>query len=112
VLYGDGSGTGSGGSGGGSGSLTAPARLTVRATSRTTATLTWRDKAQGEESYVVERATSRRGPFQVIANLPAGSTSDQVTGLNPGTAYFFRVRAVAGSQTSPYSPVIGVRTPR
>ncbi|HEY4573022.1 MAG TPA: matrixin family metalloprotease, partial [Thermoanaerobaculia bacterium] len=115
VLYGDGSGTGSGGSGGsggGSGSLTAPARLTVRATSRTTATLTWRDKAQGEESYVVERATSRRGPFQVIATLPAGSTSDQVTGLNPGTAYFFRVRAVAGSQTSPYSPVIGVRTPR
>jgi hypothetical protein len=29
-----------------------------------------------------------------------------------GNAYFFRVRAVAGSQSSPYSPVVGVRTPR
>lgn len=110
VLYGDGSVPD--GSGGGSGSLTAPARLTIRATSRTTAVLTWRDKAQGEESYVVERASARRGPFQVIATLPAGSTSDQVTGLNPGTAYFFRVRAVSGDQASPYSPVVGVRTPR
>jgi hypothetical protein len=112
VLYGDGSGSGSGGSGGGSGSLTAPARLTVRATSRTTAVLTWRDKAQGEESYVVERATARRGPFQVVATLPAGSTSAQLTGLKPATAYFFRVRAVSGDQTSPYSPIVGVRTPR
>lgn len=114
VLYGDGSvpdGSG-GGTGGGSGSLAAPARLTVRATSRTTAVLAWRDKAQGEQSYVVERAPARRGPFQAITTLPAGSTSDQVTGLNPGTAYFFRVRAVAGGQTSPYSPVVGVRTPR
>jgi len=114
VLYGDGSvpdGSG-GGTGGGSGSLTAPTRLTVRATSRTTAVLTWRDKAQGEESFVVERAPSRRGPFQVVATLPADSTSDQVTGLNPGTVYFFRVRAESGDQTSPYSSVVGVRTPR
>lgn len=114
VLYGDGSvpgGTG-GGTGGGSGSLTAPARLTVRATSRTTAALAWRDKAQGEESYVVEMATRRQGPYQVVATLPAASTSTQVTGLKPATAYFFRVRAVSGDQTSPYSVIVGVRTPR
>jgi hypothetical protein len=112
VLYGDGSVPAPGGSGGGSGSLAAPARLTARATSGTTAVLTWRDKAQGEESYVIERATARRGPFQELVTVPAGSTSDQVTGLKPGTAYFFRVRAVAGDQTSPYSAIVGIRTPR
>jgi hypothetical protein len=112
VLYGDGSGSSGGGSGGGSGSLAAPVRLTARATSATTASLAWRDKAQGEESYVVERAARRRGPFQVAATVPAGSTSAQVTGLNPGTPYFFRVRAVSGDQTSPYSAIVGIRTPR
>ncbi len=110
VLYGDGSVPSD--PGGGSGSLTAPVRLTVRATSRTTAVLAWRDKAQGEESYVVEMAGRRQGPFQEIATLPAGSISDQVTGLKPATVYFFRVRAVSGDQTSPYSPIVGFRTPR
>ncbi|MFL6259363.1 MAG: matrixin family metalloprotease [Thermoanaerobaculia bacterium] len=112
VLYGDGSGSSGGGSGGGSGSLAAPVRLTARATSSTTVNLAWRDKAQGEESYVVERASKRRGPFQVVATVPAGSTSAQVTGLNPRTVYFFRVRAVAGDQASPYSAIVGVTTPR
>jgi hypothetical protein len=113
VLYGNGSTSGgSGGSGGGSGSLTAPVRVTIRATSSTTVLLTWRDKAQGEDSYVIERATARRGPFQVAVTVPAGSTSAQVTGLKPHTTYFFRIRAVSSDRTSPYSALVGVRTPR
>ncbi len=114
VLYGNGTTSGSGGSDGSGGSvrLTAPVRVTGRATSRTTAGLTWVDTAQGEDSYVVERATARRGPYQAAATLPAGSTAAQVTGLRPNTAYFFRVRDVAGGQSSPYSAVVGVKTPR
>jgi hypothetical protein len=114
VLYGDGTGSGSGGSGGGgTGALAAPVRLVARAASRTSVNLTWRDKAQGEESYQVEmKANTRRAAFQVVATVPAGSTSAQITGLAPKTSYFFRVRAVAGDQTSPYSPVVGAKTPR
>src|SRR5207253_10980852 len=82
-IYGD--GTGSGGSGGGSGSLAAPVRLTARATSATTASLAWRDKAQGEETYEVEMKAARNGQFQVVATVPAGSTSAQVTGLKART---------------------------
>lgn len=107
-LYGNGSGSGGGG---GSVTLAAPARLTVRATSGTTVALTWRDKAQGEESYVVEMSRKRQSGFQVVATVPAGSTSAQVTDLAPRTSYFFRVRAVAGDQVSPYSPLVGVKTP-
>ena len=109
-LYGN--GTGSGGSGG-AGSLAAPVRLTGRATSSTTVALTWRDKAQGEESYVVEaKVNARKAKFQVVATVPAGATAAEVTGLTPGTSYIFRVRAVAGSQSSPYSKAVVVSTPR
>jgi hypothetical protein len=115
VLYGDGTVTG-GGSGGGSGggvSLAAPVRLAGHATSRMAVALSWRDKAQGEESYVVEMKANVRGAvFQSVATVQAGSTAAQVTGLNPRTAYAFRVRAVAGDQSSPYSKVVVVTTPR
>jgi hypothetical protein len=121
VLYGDGtvtgggSGGGGGGDGGGGGSVTlvAPVRLAGHATSRTAVALSWRDKAKGEESYVVEvKANVRGAVFQVAATVPAGATAAQVTGLNPRTTYDFRVRAVAGDQSSPYSKVVVVTTPR
>ncbi len=109
-LYGNGTGTGTGG---GSGSLTAPSRPVGRATSSTSVLLTWRDKAKGEEAYVVEvKVNARKAKFQVAATVPAGSTSAEVTGLKAGTSYSFRVRAVAGAQSSPYSPVVVVGTPR
>jgi hypothetical protein len=110
-IYGSGNG-GNGGSGG-SASLVAPVRLAGRATSSTTVALTWRDKAQGEESYVVEaKVNARKAKFQVVATVPAGAAAAQVSGLTPGTSYSFRVRAVAGSQSSPYSKAVVVSTPR
>ena len=94
-------------------SLAAPVRLAGRATSSTTVALTWRDKAQGEESYVVEaKVNARKAKFQVVATVPAGAAAAEVTGLTPGTSYTFRVRAVAGSQSSPYSKAVVVGTPR
>jgi hypothetical protein len=120
VLYGNGTGSGGGGSsGGGSGGgtgggpLAAPLHLTAHATSRTTVALTWRDASPGESSYVVESRINVKGAaFQAVATVPAGSTSAAVTGLSPRTSYSFRVRAVAGEQSSPYSKVVVVTTPR
>jgi hypothetical protein len=120
ILYGNGTvtgggagGGGGGGGGGGSVTLVAPVRLAGHATSRTAVALSWRDKAQGEESYVVEvKANVRGATFQVAATVPAGATTAQVTGLNPKTVYDFRVRAVADGQSSPYSKVVVVTTPR
>jgi hypothetical protein len=114
LLYGDGTVIGGGGSGGGGGggSLTAPLHLTARATSRTTVSLAWRDKALVADSYVVESRINVKGAaFQVVATVPAGSTAAEVAGLNPRTAYVFRVRAVAGAQSSPYSKVAVVVMP-
>lgn len=108
-LYGNGSGgTGSGGSA----NLAAPVRLKGKATSRTTVALTWRDRAAGEDAYVVEvKANSKGARFREAATLAAGATSTVVTGLAPHASYTFRVSAVAGSSRSPYAAVV-VATPR
>ena len=101
---------GSGGSTGGA-RLVAPARLAARAPSPDSVILTWRDKAVGEEGYVVEMRV-RRGAWQQTKALGPNSGSTVVGGLQPGTSYSFRVRAVAGGSGSPYSNVAFVTTPR
>ena len=106
TLYG-----GNGGGGGGTGALAAPARLAGRATSPTSVLLTWRDRASGESGYSVE-VRKRRGGWSAAKALDANSTSAVIDGLQPGTRYSFRVRAVAGGAVSPYSNVVIVTTPR
>jgi hypothetical protein len=112
-LYGNGSTGGGGGSGsGGSATLVTPARVRGQATSRTSVSLTWRDKSTGETSYLVEvKATTKGAKFQAAAALGANAASTVVTGLNPGTSYVFRVHAVAGNHSSGYGSVV-VATPR
>lgn len=104
MLYGN--GTVPGGS-----NLAAPARLTARATKSSEVALTWRDKARGEESYVIE-AKPKRGQFRQVLAVDADSTSAVVTALLPGTTYSFRVRAASGGGFSGYSNVVTVTTPR
>jgi len=79
--------------------------------SRDSVLLTWRDKALGEDGYVVE-VRVRRGAWQQSKALGANSSSTVVDGLQPGTPYSFRVRAVAGGSASAYSNVAAVTTPR
>src|SRR4029079_4542547 len=104
ALYG--SGTSTGGA-----RLGAPKRLVARAQTRDSVLLTWRDKALGEDGYVVE-ARLRRGAWQQAKALGANSSSTVVGGLEPGTPYSFRVRAVLGGSASAYSNVAAVVTPR
>lgn len=104
LLYGSGASTGGA-------SLAAPKRLVARLQSPDTVVLTWRDKALGEEGYVVELRI-RRGAWQQVKALGANSSSTAIGGLQPGTSYNFRVRAVAGGSASAYSNVAAVTTPR
>lgn len=105
ALYGGGAGNGGGGA------LRSPARLAARAQSPTAVLLSWRDRAAGEDGYVVE-VRVRRSAWQQAKALGANSNSTVVVGLQPGTPYSFRVRAVRGGSASPYSNVATVTTPR
>ncbi|HEV2855365.1 MAG TPA: matrixin family metalloprotease [Thermoanaerobaculia bacterium] len=107
-LYGDGSSPG----GGGASNLKAPARLTARAISSAEVSLTWRDKAAGEESYVIEAKKKGTRKFLEVLAVDPDSTSAVVDGLVPGGTYSFRVRATSGGSSSGYSNVVTVTLPR
>ena len=61
---------------------------------------------------VEAKVNARKAKFLVVATVPAGAAAAEVTGLTPGTSYTFRVRAVAGGQSSPYSKAVVIGTPR
>ena len=91
--------------------LPAPGSLAASVTSGTTASLTWSDTASGEDGFAVDFATAAAGPFTEAFRLPANSNRASVTGLTPGTAYWFRVRTVLGAQSSAPSNVVSFSTP-
>jgi hypothetical protein len=103
ALYG--SGPLSGGGGGGGATLLAPQSLKALATSNTQVTLSWRDRSVGEAGYRVEQKIGKN-KYVEIKQLPANSTSSVVSGLTPGAAYTFRVRAAGpDGKFSPYAAV-------
>ena len=106
VLYGNGA---AGGPNGGV-KLAAPQKIAARATSNTEVTLSWRDKAAGEDGYRVEVKVAKNR-FNEIQQLNPNSTSTVISDLTPGKTYVFRVRAASGSRFSPYA-MVTVTLPR
>jgi hypothetical protein len=108
-LYGNGFGPGPGGS---PTNLTAPTRLAGQATSTTAVALTWRDRANGEQSYSIEVKKRGTRQYQEALSVGANSTSAAVTGLIPGATYSFRVRAMGSSGVSAYTRAVTITLPR
>jgi PKD repeat protein len=70
----------------------APTGLTATVVSSTQINLAWTDYASDETGYRVLRSTDN-ATFGQIAQLPAGTTAYQSTGLQADTTYYFRVVA-------------------
>ena len=68
----------------------------------TNITLTWNDVSDAENQYSVERS-SGGGAFMEIVELEANDTTYTDTGLEPGTAYTYRVAGVNLRGLSDYS---------
>jgi large repetitive protein len=69
--------------------------------------LQW-DPVNGAQSYRVKRAEAPDGPYTVIAES-VSATSYTDSGLNNGSAYYYKVTAVNGSTHSLDSSAAGVR---
>jgi hypothetical protein len=79
--------------------LIGPSTLTAAATSSSVVALSW-PASSGAASYEVWRS-SQNGQFSLV--LSTASTSVNDTGLTANTTYLYRVRAIAGANTSAFS---------
>jgi hypothetical protein len=86
--------------------LAAPAHLAARA-SGSSVQLTWSDRSTDESGYVVERQRDRRDGFQTVAVLGPETRSYVDAGLSRGP-YRYRVKAIAGALSSPWSNLAAV----
>jgi hypothetical protein len=82
---------------------TAPSSLAAVAASSSAIDLTWADNSDNESGFKVERSLHGTSPFTEIASVGANVTSYLASGLEPGTAYGYRVRAYNGAGNSGYS---------
>jgi len=71
--------------------------------------LSWVDESNSETGYSIERSSDGVN-FEVIDDLPSGAESYRDAGLNPNTAYYYRVQAYNETARSLYSTVIQITT--
>jgi acid phosphatase type 7 len=80
----------------------APSQLNIFVLSGSAIRLEWRDNAQGQAQYIVERA-SGSGLFNVVAALIPGTIVWTDSGLQAATRYTYRVKARNSAGDSGYS---------
>ncbi len=81
----------------------APTGLSVRGVLPGTVQLTWTDNSSNETSFRIEQLVG--ASYQEVYAVGANITTVQISGLNPGTGYSFRVRARNAAGNSGYSNV-------
>ena len=89
--------------------LRTPVGLTLEKATTTTLNISWRDYTYEEEAFVVEMKKDGED-FAEVGRTKANGTSFNITGLEPGTKYTVRVKAVSGNADSDYTPETAMST--
>ena len=73
--------------------------------------VTWADNSTGEDEFTIQRSTQSNSGFSRAGGVARGVTQFNDGGLQPGTTYYYRVRAIKndGTQTT-WSNVAAVTT--
>jgi hypothetical protein len=91
----------------------APTNLAAAAASKSQINLSWRDNANNETGFRIERCKgSTCTNFALIATVGANVTSYANTGLAANTTYRYRVYAYNVSGSSGYSNIVTATTPK
>ncbi|MEA2237136.1 MAG: hypothetical protein QOC81_1860 [Thermoanaerobaculia bacterium] len=89
------------------GALATPANVVATATSSSQVTISWSAVA-GAATYEIQRSVNfgaASNGFATLTTTTAPTTTYNNTSLTPNTTYLYKVRAVNGATTSPYSPI-------
>lgn len=73
---------------------TPPSGLRATAAGATEASLSWRDNSDDETGFSIELQEGGRRSWEYLGTLDSRFTTATIEGLEPGTTYVFRVRAV------------------
>jgi hypothetical protein len=88
----------------------APTSLTATSGGKGSASLSWTDNSNNEESFAIERSTSMSGGYIQVATVGANVRTYTDNTLFRKTTYFYRVRAANSGGKSGYSNVVSVKT--
>lgn len=88
----------------------APSSLAATSGGKGSASLSWADNSNNEESFVIERSTSMSGGYIQVATVAANVRSYTDNTLFRKTTYYYRVRAANAGGKSGYSNVASVKT--
>ncbi len=87
-----------------------PANLIATALSTTEIRLNWQDNSNNEDGFRIERGLTQAGPFSLIDLKPENSNTCVNAGLQPRTAYYYRIKAYNSGGESGYSGVASTTT--
>ncbi|HSJ23604.1 MAG TPA: fibronectin type III domain-containing protein, partial [Longimicrobiales bacterium] len=88
-----------------------PTGLSAAAMDTATIRLTWTASAGVVDAYHIERSTTPGSGFTEVGTVPGSVTAFQNSGLESGTAHYYRVRARNVSGFSNYSAEVSATTP-
>ena len=80
----------------------APSDLGVVSSTTTLVSLSWVDQSDNEDGFVIERKLEG-GVYELVADLPSGTTQFDDSGVSFGQTYVYRVYAYNGEGDSGYS---------
>lgn len=92
------------------GAPSTPSSLNAQVISPNQIKITWINTAVNQTGFKVEMSVDGKN-FSEIKNLPANYYYNNIVGLAPKTAYYFRMRAYNGAGDSVYSNIVNAATP-
>lgn len=83
----------------------APTDLSASAISQTEIDLHWTDNADNEDGFIVEHSTDGASVWTQVGNVGSNVDTFSDAGLGPGSSHHYRIYALNGDGSSPFSNI-------